>query len=307
MQEAAMKILVTLSLFAAIALGQPEGKFSRPPDIENAAYGPHERNVVDLWKAKSERPTPLVIYIHGGGFRGGDKRSLNPALLDMCLERGWSVAAIHYRLSQHAPYPAPMHDSARAVQFLRSKAREWNLDPKAFAATGGSAGAGISLWLGFHEDLAKRRSADPVERQSTRLSVMGVFGAQSTYDPRVIAREIGEAAAQHPALALLYGLKGDEMNTERAFKLFADASAITHLSKGDPPVWMIYGEPPGPLPADAKPGTGIHHPRFGTLLKEQMDKLGIECVVRHRTDYSGDATVQPYREMVAFFARHLRN
>ena len=294
-----------LSLFCGLALAQQQNQFSRPPDIENVAYGPHERNVFDLWKAKSERPAPLVIFIHGGGFRAGDKRNLNPGLLDMCLERGWSVAAINYRFSQHAPYPAPMRDSARAVQLLRSKAREWNLDPKKFAATGGSAGAGISLWLGFHDDLADRNSADPIERQSTRLSVMGVFGAQSSYDPRVIAQEIGEAAARHPALEPFYGLKGDELKTERAFKIFADASAMTHLSKGDPPVWMFYSEAPGPLPADAKPGTGIHHPRFGTLLKEQMDRLHIECIVRHRNDYSNDAQAQANREMVSFFARHL--
>jgi len=62
-----------------------------------------------------------------------------------------------------------MHDGARAVQFLRSKAREWNLNPKAFAASGGSAGTGMSLWIGFHDDMADAASSDLVKRQSTRL------------------------------------------------------------------------------------------------------------------------------------------
>src|SRR5438876_11889843 len=89
------------------------------PDVKEEKYGPHERNVIDLWKAKSDTPTPLVVFIHGGGFRGGDKSNLSPALLGGCLKAGISVAAINYRLSQHAPFPAPMLDSARAVQFLR--------------------------------------------------------------------------------------------------------------------------------------------------------------------------------------------
>src|SRR5438094_3939934 len=63
------------------------------PDVQNAKYGPHERNVIDLWKAKSDRPTPLVVFIHGGGFRQGDKSQLAPGLLSRCLDAGISVAA----------------------------------------------------------------------------------------------------------------------------------------------------------------------------------------------------------------------
>src|SRR5438128_7617637 len=104
---------------------QPKARSLPAPDVSNAAYGPHERNVLDLWKATSVRPTPLVVYIHGGGFRQGDKDNLSPLLLKLCLEREISVGAINYRLSQQAPYPAPMHDGARAIQFFRSRAKEW--------------------------------------------------------------------------------------------------------------------------------------------------------------------------------------
>ena len=60
------------------------------PDIANEHYGPHERNVLDLWKAKSDKPTPLVVYIHGGGFRAGSKETISPALLTL-LDKGISV------------------------------------------------------------------------------------------------------------------------------------------------------------------------------------------------------------------------
>ncbi len=289
---------------AACLVWAQAGKESLPaPDVDNVSYGPHERNVVDLWKAPSARPTPLVIYIHGGGFRGGDKRTLPPALLKRLLESGISVAAINYRLSQHAPYPAPMEDGARAVQFLRTRARKWNLDPGAFGATGASAGAGIALWIGFHDEMADPGSSDPVRRQSTRLQAVGVAAAQTTYDPREIARVVGDAAARHPALEPFYGLYGDELKSERADRMFRDASPITHLTRDDPPVLLLYFEPDKPLPPDAKPGDGIHHPRFGLYLKERMDRLGIECTVRYPGD--GGPPVDLPTELTAFFRRHL--
>src|SRR5262245_38879731 len=280
-----MKRLITLYV-AAFFLASPawaqQPKAGRPlpaPDVSNAAYGPHERNVLDLWKAKSDKPTPLVIFIHGGGFRAGDKSNLAPGLLAGCREAGISVAAINYRLSQHAPFPAPMLDGARAVQFLRSRARDWNLDPARVAATGGSAGAGISLWLAFHDHLADPKSDAPVARQSTRLSSAAVLGAQVSYDPRWIKEKIGGRAHEHPALMPFYGLKADELDSPKAHKLYEEASAINYLTKDDPPVFLFYNEPKGPLPDDAQPGQGIHHPNFGVALKEKMDPLGIECVL----------------------------
>lgn len=290
--------------FLSSALAQAPAQDKPAPDVKDEKYGPHERNVVDLWKAKSDAPTPLVIYIHGGGFRAGDKSSLSAPLLRGLLDAGISVAAINYRLSQQATYPAPFMDSARAVQFLRSKAKEWNLDPKRFGATGGSAGAGISLWLGFHDDLADPKAEDPVLRESTRLTCMAVNGAQSSYDPRFIKKVVGGRAHEHPALAQLYGLKPDELDTPKAHAMYEDAASINHLSKDDVPVIAFYNEPKGALPADAKPGQGIHHINFGIALKEKMDALGIECTIHHVSDLPKGAGGQG-GETLAFFKKHL--
>ena len=298
--------LASLVVAGLLAAQQPDvpRRVSRAPDVADVPYGPHERNVLDFWRAKSEKPAPLVIYIHGGGFRAGDKKSLSPVLFDLAMEKGWAVAAIHYRFSQHAPYPAPMMDSARAVQFLRSKAKEWNIDPARFAATGGSAGAGISLWLGFHDDLAKPASADSVERQSTRLTAMGVLGAQSSYDPRVISKIISPIAAAHPALPPFFGVESIDDRSPRAIKQYEDSAAINHLTADDAPAFLFYSEADGPIAADAKPGTGIHHPAFGRLLKAKMDKLGIECEIHHRDEYQGDGQRQMYGQMVGFFEKY---
>jgi len=306
-------ILMCVSLTALQAARSQQDKgaaAAKPPaDLQNVPYGPHERNVLDLWKAKSDKPTPLVVFIHGGGFRAGDKSQVSPSLLKLCLESGISVAAINYRLSQHASFPAPMLDGARAIQFFRLKAKEWNLDPKKIAATGGSAGAGISLWIGFHDDLADPKSDDPVTRQSTRLTCMGVIGAQSSYDPRFIKKLIGGRAHEHPALLPFYGLKADEVDSPRAYKLYEEASPMTYVSADDPPVFMFYTESKGPLPPDAAPGQGIHHPKFGEALKEKLEPLKIECVLRHRDDYKERAKERGAmeREMVEFFLRHFRS
>ena len=270
------------------------------PDLANVKYGPHQRNVLDLWKAKSERPTPLVVFIHGGGFHGGSKDQLPVRLVHCLLDKGISVMAINYRLSPEVHFPAHYMDCARAIQFARFKAKEWNIDAKRIAASGGSAGAGTSLWIGFHDDMADPQDSDPVLRQSTRLTCMAVVGAQSTYDPRKIKEWVGEAAANHPALNGFYGVTDATRETPEAYKQYEAASPINYLTKDDPPVYAFYSDPRGPLPANAKPGDGIHHINFGIKLKEQMDKLGIECVVRHRDE---GASVE--KEMCDFLARHL--
>lgn len=273
------------------------------PDYAEIKYGNHERNVLDLWKAKADKPTPLLVFIHGGGFRAGDKSQLNAELLNECLESGISVASINYRLTDTATFPAPMHDGGRAVQFLRSKAAEWNLDPKRVACSGGSAGAGISLWLAFHDDLAKPKSDDPVERQSTRLTCAAVMGAQTSYDPRFIKNNIGGRAHEHPALKPFYGLKDDELDTPKAHRLYQEASPINYVSADDPPVFLFYMEPNRPLAESSPAGSGIHHPNFGTALKKRLDPLKVECVIKHRTEYiKADKGV--HDDIGAFLGRH---
>jgi acetyl esterase/lipase len=295
--------LLCLAINPATPLCAEDKKPARAePDLANVSYGPHLRNVLDLWKAKSDQPTPLVVFIHGGGFRAGSKEQLPASLLTGLLAEGISVMAINYRFSPEVSFPAHYMDCARAIQFARSHAKEWNLNPRRVGSTGGSAGAGTSLWLGFHDDMANAASDDPVLRESTRLSCMAVSGAQSTYDPRVIKEWVGEPASKHPALPDFYGLKPDELDTPRAYELYEAAAPINRLTKDDPPVYAFYGEPRGPVPPDAKPGTGIHHIIFGLKLKEQMDKLGIECTIRHQ-DEGANAT----REMIEFFARHLKD
>ncbi len=274
------------------------------PTHADVKYGEHLRNVLDFYQAPSDKPTPLVIYIHGGGFVGGSK-NVAPAQVQAFLDAGMSLAAIHYRFvnGHDVIFPMPQHDGARAVQFLRSKAKEWNIDPRRVACYGGSAGAGISMWLGFHDDLADPNSQDPIKRESTRIQAIGTFGGQSTYDPIKIKELIGGRAWEHPSIFKIYGVTTAEEAlhpTPEKQQLYDESSAITHLSKDDPPLYMVYNEADGPLPADASPGQGIHHPNFGRHLKAKMDELEIENVFVYLPEAKGR---NANTEMLEFFRK----
>src|SRR5437867_6759457 len=177
-----------------------------PKKLIGVAYGNHPRQVLDFFQAKSAKPTPVVFYIHGGGWQGGDKR-INPQPF---LAKGISVVAINYRYVKNGveenvkpPVKAPLEDAARALQFVRSKAAEWNLDKKRIGATGGSAGACSSLWLAFHDDMADPKSSDPIARESTRLYCAAVIGAQVSLDPK----ELREWMPNYGYGAHAFGLK----------------------------------------------------------------------------------------------------
>ncbi|VGO23396.1 alpha/beta hydrolase fold domain-containing protein [Pontiella sulfatireligans] len=271
------------------------------PTYSDVAYGSHSSMKLDFWKAESAEPAALFVWIHGGGFRGGDKAPANAQLLEPFLKAGVSVASINYRLSGIGPYPMQMHDSARAIQFLRSKAAEWNIDPARIAVGGGSAGSGISQWLAFHDDLADPKSNDPVERLSTRVSCALALSMQSTLDPRVIKKIIPGNAFDDSALKPFYGLPAD-WNWETAEidakldALIKDASPINHLTPDDPPVFIFHSE-------RTRTDGNIHHPNFGTYLETAMKKQGIECMCKTDADYNSPAA--SYDDMVRFTLRHL--
>ena len=280
-----------------------EQRMKPPTDPTHAdvAYGEHEKQRFDIWLATSPVPTPLVIFIHGGGFRGGDKKGVNGPLVGKLLAQGVSFASMNYRLSDVGPFPMQMHDCARGLQHIRQHASDFNVDPDRVGLMGGSAGSGISQWLAFHEDLAEPKSADPVARQSTRVRCAVPYGAQCSYDPRFI-RELFDTDTMHDCFIPFYGMKSVADVADPAFHpLFEDASPITHLSADDPPIFLYYSQANEPLPKNSTPQQHIHHPKFGVVLKEAMDRLGIECTLRLREQSASF----PDDDVLAFFLQHL--
>jgi acetyl esterase/lipase len=256
-----------------------------PTPTAEIAYGDHPRQKIWYWKADTTEPAPLLFFIHGGGWRGGDHTSV-ASLLSPMLKEGISVASIEYRYVQQAqevepPVKAPLHDAARALQVVRSKAKEWNIDKTRIAASGGSAGACSSLWLAFHDDLADSNSSDPIARESTRLTAAAVTGAQTTLDPAQMKEWTPNS--KYGAHAFKITAPADKSQTEfetflasrdKIMPWIKEYSPYHNVSQGDPPIYMIYSGPPN-LGQDEKDPT--HTANFGVKLQEHCKANGVEC------------------------------
>ena len=292
--------------------GSGKSEVGRKPSFDNVKYGENERNVFDIWLADSETPTPLAVFIHGGGFKGGSKEKLKSEKLNALLDAGISVAAINYRFVTTDPLPTAHHDARRAIQFMRSKADEWNIDTKRVAAFGGSAGAQICMWLAYSDDMADATSDDPVERESTRLLCVATAGGQTSAERDFYIDNILPLMGENvPVEVLVKSFNGENDPEEIRMKMWgADSleevdettrkcSALRLISPDDPPIFMSYGMAP-----DAKKPSGdkdrvrgwlIHHVVFGTKLKEKADELGVEA------DLSYPGSGSKYSSDVAFF------
>jgi acetyl esterase/lipase len=271
------RIFVFVTLFFAGQWSQA----AEPKQLIDVAYGDHPRQVLDFYQASSDTPTPVVFYIHGGGWQGGDKKTNPKAFLD----QGISVAAINYRYVRIAveqgiepPVKAPLEDAARALQFVRSKAAEWNLDKKRIGATGGSAGACSSLWLAFHDDLADPDSEDPIARESTRLYCAAVNGAQVSLDPK----ELCEWMPNYRYGAHAFGLPNIQAlidKREDVLEWIQEYSPIEHVSKDDPPIALFYG---GEVPVvGSSPKDPTHSGIMGIKLAERLEAVGVDVVLVH--------------------------
>lgn len=275
----------------------PTDKLKRTPSFANVKYGEHERQVFDLWLADTDKPTPLAIYIHGGGFKAGSKENLKPDELSQLLKAGISVAAINYRYLTIAPLPAAHHDARRALQFIRSKADEWNIDKARVAAFGGSAGAQICMWLAFSDEMAEPDSPDPVERESTRLTCVATAGGQTSNGIEFWSKTIGPLLGENKKIeSLSLPLNGEQdpekiriavwgtKTLEEANEIASRYSALDIVSSDDPPIFMSYGmSPTDKLPSDPKRVRGwlIHHVNLGIALKEKTDVLNLEAHLKY--------------------------
>ena len=270
----AIALLITLA--AATTLFAEDAK-QLVPTHANVSYGKHDKNVLDFWQAEGDGPRPLLVYIHGGGWIGGDKKR-NAASVRPYFAKGISYAAINYRLTGQASLPAPVHDAARAIQFIKSKASAWNINKNRIALTGGSAGACTSMWILLHDDLANPKSDDPVLRESTRVTAAAVAGGQTSIDPKVIEPWLGPNVLKHRMICMAVGEKSIASalkNYEKHRTLYVEFSPYNHLDKQDPPLFMSYGNNMT-LPSQ-NAGHGIHHPVYGVKMKEKADRLGHEC------------------------------
>ena len=302
---------------------------------QNVRYGDGERNLFDIYLPDCDEPTPLVIYIHGGGFTGGDKSSghSNAGDIREFLQNCVAFATINYTLlnvpdesegvstivAQGGVLPS-LQDTARALQFMRYHFESLNLDPENVAAYGGSAGAGASLWLGTHDDMADADNEDPILRESTRIKAVGALATQSTYDllrwetvllPITQSLEGVLGGTDIPTVASAVGAtnylltflgvdKLEDINTPENEAYRANVDMLGLMDSGDAPIY-VHNYKTG---FDDLLNLFLHHGLHALAVKERADEVGLESVAYIEepayalTDPSGE-------NLTSFLLRHI--
>ncbi len=316
-----MKPLFSFLLVTFTAVIASQGAYAQSPAINAAgvtadhsdlSYGPHSRNIMDVWLAESDEPSPMVVCIHGGGFKNNDKSSWHnsPELVDL-LEQGISVATINYRYVDQTGDMGVLgclNDCALAVQYIRSRADEWNLDSSRFGGIGGSAGAGSCLWLATHPDLVDLNSDDPVAQQSSRLQAIGLTGTQATYnfdhwitkiEELYPAQQAAEVVAQMtPTMLQFYGLPDDgDIDSIEAQAIKRELDMLAWMSADDAAIWVDNGQGRA-LPQNK--GQLLHHAYHAIAVGQKAKRVGLD--VEYRDPYTGET---PILSRVDFIAMHL--
>jgi acetyl esterase/lipase len=210
----------------------------RPPIPEgtktfrDVKYGPDaERNLLDVYvPADAKGPLPLVVWIHGGGWRNGAKGNGGPAI--GLLREGFAVAAINYRLSGQAAFPAQIEDCKAAIRFLRANAKQYGVDPERFGVWGSSAGGHLVALLGTSGDVKALEGAVG-EHDDVSSRVQAVC---DWYGPTDFLQMGGRHDDAGSPESLLIGGAIQE-NKDKT----ARANPITYVSADDPPFLIMHG------------------------------------------------------------------
>lgn len=274
------------------------------PTHADISYGPHERNVFDIWlpespleKEATSLPLPVFVFFHGGGFVGGDKSSFSPQIY---MEAGIACVSANYRFvdGSETLSPVPMQDGARVIQTLRHRASEWNIDGGRIAVSGSSAGAVMAMWIAYKDDLKNDDSEDPVERQSSRVNCVVPINGPTNLLPDWIVKHLGGSSHVHGSFPKMFGVDADGELSPDVLERIQSSSPWEFVSEDDPPTLLIYNSllelEELPLPEDTSTGKVIHHPFFGLALKEKLDALGVECEFRHSFDPRGNPAIPDY-------------
>jgi hypothetical protein len=303
----------------------------------DVAYGDGERNLFDIYLPECDDPTPLVIYIHGGGFTGGDKSSAHNDFADdvrAFLQECVAYATINYTLltvpeeggdmqaaAEQGGVLTSMQDTARALQFMRYYYESLNLDVDNVALYGVSAGAGASLWLGTHDDMADSANEDEILRESTRVKAVGALVTQSTYDiidwgdvllPLTAPLEdvlgstdiitLVEAFGQTNYLLTFLAIASlEELENQETIDYRAEVDMLELMDSGDAPIYVENFT----TSLDNIVDLFLHHALHAIAIKERADEVGLENVGYSRDpawpleDPSGE-------DLVSFLLGHIR-
>lgn len=292
----------------------------------NISYGSHERQIFDIFLPASSTPTPLLLYVHGGGFTSGDKSFVYktqkdgawdfPSDIRKLLKQNIAVASINYRLLDKEGVLPSLQDVQYALQFIRAHATTLNLDKTKVVLAGNSAGAGSSLWVALQDEQASPKHTDKVKHESTRVLGVAVRETQSSYDLMRwesdvfydydfnFATMIQQSPQLEPRINAFYGMSSfSEINTPAITQYRAQVDMLALMDSTDPELWIDNTLREVKFPSS----TGImnHHAYHARALKTYADQAGIKGWVTYGKDpvlY----TDQPVETWTDFVIRKLK-
>lgn len=200
---------------------------------ENIKYTTEEGMdlMLDVFSPKNKQNAPCLIILHGGGWRSGD-RTHHHEMAKVLASRGYVVITPSYRLSTHALYPAAMIDAKTAIRWTRAKAKSLEINPEKIAIAGFSAGGQMAALIGTTNDETLYDKSETFKNISSKVaSVLDIDGILAYIHP-----ESGEGDDSKNTSAATYYFGFSK--TEKP-ELWNEASALNHVSAGDPPILFI--------------------------------------------------------------------
>lgn len=199
--------------------------------LPNTPYGRRELHL-DLFRPEKPGKYPVLLLIHGGGWRSGNK-SMDVPMAQQIAAKGYIAAAVEYRLSPEALYPAAVYDLKAAVRFLRANAAKYNINSNKVAIAGSSAGGQLAALVGSTSGVEKFEGDEGNSGVSSAVqAIIDIDGVLDFNTPDEKGKD--EEAAKRSAGALWFGATFKEAPGK-----WIEASSIQYVGKNTPPMLFI--------------------------------------------------------------------
>ena len=236
-------VLYTLAVVAAAANAKddPQKILNRLPkgtiierDIVYAKNGEREM-LLDVYRPKSEKPLPLVIWFYGGAWDWGNKDRSQP-LIPM-LSGGYAIAGVTHTKSKEEIFPAVINDCRAAVSFLRLNAKRFNLDPKRFGAAGESSGGHLTALLATTSDTKEFQKHPVTQKASSAIQAASPWCGPTDFLKLNDVKASQDYSNPRSAPSRLVGKP-----IKQAPEKCKQANPITYVTKDDPPCFIVHGD-----------------------------------------------------------------
>jgi len=242
---------------------------------------------LDIYQPKGmTKPAPLLVFIHGGGWRGGDRADYLVYLTHFA-KLGYVTATVSYRFLKEAPYPACVEDIVDAVQFFYRNGEKYNYDPDRICLIGGSAGSHLAMLAAYGWKKQGTTSDSTIVNPHKIKAVVEIYGPVDFTTPY---------ARVHPTITGFM-----VKSYQEAPQLYVEASPITYVTKNTPPTLILHGTRDMLVPISQ-----------AELLKHKMDSLGVPNVYRpvpgwpHTMDIVQRVNNYTKATMLDFFEKYVK-